>query len=535
MNKKSNKNKIHIYTIDQEYKNIIVENSYLGKKGYTIPKKCLTTEDYESLKKELLLQPQTIGPKIGTHHNNSFPVYRENGNKVYIPRFYGIERYGLPKRTELQEGDNMELEFIKPLRDYQENIIKVYMDYVNTPIVQSSKLHGSGGILEVPCGRGKTVMALKIITLLHKKTLIIVHKEFLMNQWIERIREFVPNARIGKIQGSVFDVQEKDIVIGMLQSLYDKEYGQNAYASFGLTIIDEVHRIGSEQFSRALCKTITPYMLGISATVDRKDGLTKVLHMFIGDKIYSEERAKEDKVNVRGIVYETNDDEFNEIEYDYRGTVKYSTMISKICGYLPRTDFIANVLNHLYDEDTGKQIMVLCHNRSFLTQLHQIIVDRQFCSVGFYVGGMKQDELQKSESKQIVLATYAMASEALDIKTLSTLVMASPKTDITQSVGRILRMKHINPIIIDIIDKHSPFQNQWQQRKRYYKKCNYLIKSINSNHYNNMLDYSDNSSRWNVIFDPSKRKHTDKKDNCSHNIDENDNDYDYDNDYKCLI
>ena len=175
--------------------------------------------------------------------------------------------------------------------------------------------------------------------------------------------------------------------------------------------------------------------------------------------------------------------------------------------------------------------MVLCHNRSFLTQLHQIIVDRQFCSVGFYVGGMKQDELQKSESKQIVLATYAMASEALDIKTLSTLVMASPKTDITQSVGRILRMKHINPIIIDIIDKHSPFQNQWQQRKRYYKKCNYLIKSINSNHYNNMLDYSDNSSRWNVIFDPSKRKHTNKKDNCSHNIDENDND----DDYKCLI
>ena len=331
MNKKSNKNKIHVYTIDQEYKNIIVDNSYLGKKGYTIPKKCLTTEDYESLKKELLLQPETIGPKIGTYHNNSFPVYRENGNKVYIPRFYGIERYGLPKRTELQQGDNMELEFIKPLRDYQENIIKVYMDYVNTPIVQSSKLQGSGGILEVPCGRGKTVMALKIITLLHKKTLIIVHKEFLMNQWIERIREFVPNARIGKIQGSVFDVQEKDIVIGMLQSLYDKEYGQNAYTSFGLTIIDEVHRIGSEQFSRALCKTITPYMLGISATVDRKDGLTKVLHMFIGDKIYSEERATDDKVNVRGIVYETNDDEFNEIEYDYRGTVKYSTMISKIC------------------------------------------------------------------------------------------------------------------------------------------------------------------------------------------------------------
>ena len=66
-----------------------------------------------------------------------------------------------------------------------------------------------------------------------------------------------------------------------------------------------------------------------------------------------------------------------------------------------------------------------------------------------------------------------MAAEALDIKTLSRLVMATPKTDITQSVGRILRMKHENPVIVDIVDGHDCFQNQWKQRKRFYKKCNY--------------------------------------------------------------
>ncbi len=851
MKKASNAKKLSDLQIDEEYKSIIIEKGYLGKKGYTIPKSCLSKEDYDFLKKDLLLQPQMMGAKMGIQQQvSSFPVYRENTNKIYIPRFYGIERYGLPKKSELQLGDDVELEFVKTLRDYQEDIIKVYLDHVNTPVAQNDTGYGNGGILEVPCGRGKcmgrdtpilmydgtikmvqdvkvgdvimgddstprnvltlargreqmykvipkkgdpyivneshilslkysstvnkdtpkgtvrdisvldylnlpksyhgrggvlvgyrvpirfpkkevdidpyllgywlgdvaskgplistqesrvlhflskhcfngkhddlyiqytgaqydyrinsittgamkrnslmsglrkynllqnkhiphdykcndrqtqlellagiidsdgsnhdnsydiiqknetllddiiflarslgfaaykseckkscmykgekregtyyrtcihgkgldeipvkcirkkvtprqqikdalntrirleklevddyygfeidgnrrfvlgdftvthnTVMALKIIASLQKKTLIIVHKEFLMNQWIERIQEFVPNARIGKIQGSTFDIHGKDIVIGMLQSLYDKEYGIGAYDSFGLTIIDEVHRIGSEQFSRALCKTITPYMLGISATVDRKDGLTKVLYMFIGNKIYSEEREKEDKVNVRGIVYETNDPEFNEIEYDFRGTVKYSTMISKICGYGPRTHFIANTLRDLLEEDNKKQIMVLCHNRSFLTDLHQIIVDKELCSVGFYVGGMKQSALQETESKQIVLATYAMAAEALDIKTLSTLVMASPKTDITQSVGRILRMKHDNPIIVDIIDKHEPFQKQWQQRRRYYKKCNYLIKHICSSSYKNMLDYSDETSDWDVLFDPSK-------------------------------
>ena len=130
--------------------------------------------------------------------------------------------------------------------------------------------------------------------------------------------------------------------------------------------------------------------------------------------------------------------------------------------------------------------MVLCHNRSLLTYLYDSIKHRAFATVGYYVGGMKQKNLQETEEKNIVLATYAMAAEALDIKTLSTLVMITPKTDITQSVGRILRMKHENPIIVDIIDKHDVFQKQWLQRKRYYKKCNYRIWETESTKYTNM-------------------------------------------------
>ena len=68
-----------------------------------------------------------------------------------------------------------------------------------------------------------------------------------------------------------------------------------------------------------------------------------------------------------------------------------------------------------------------------------------------------------------------MAAEALDIKSLTTLLMATPKTDIEQAVGRILREKHGNPVVIDIIDQHQPFRNQWKKRKTFYKKQNYQI------------------------------------------------------------
>jgi superfamily II DNA or RNA helicase len=121
-------------------------------------------------------------------------------------------------------------------------------------------------------------------------------------------------------------------------------------------------------------------------------------------------------------------------------------------------------------------MIVLAHNRCLLVDLYKRLTHScRGSTVGYYLGGMKQAALQASESCQIVLATYAMAAEALDIKSLEILVLATPKTDIVQSVGRILRTKHSQPLIIDIVDLHDTFQNQWRKRKAYYRKCGYRI------------------------------------------------------------
>jgi hypothetical protein len=397
---------------------------------------------------------------------------------------------------------------VEPVTEYQQYLPETQSDYYGFEIDGNRRF-----VLGDFTVTHNTVMALKIISLLQKKTLIIVHKEFLMNQWIERAAEFIPSAKIGKIQGPIFDVQGKDVVIGMLQTLYDREFPEGAFDCFGLTIIDEVHRIGSEQFSKTLLRTITRNMLGISATVDRKDGLTRVLHMFIGPKIYSEERKSDDPVCVRAIDYISADPEFNEILYDQRGNPKYSTMISKLCDFGPRSDFIVRVLGDLIKENDEKQIMVLGHNRSLLKYLHEAIVYRGFATVGYYVGGMKQVDLQKTEEKQIVLATYAMAAEALDIKTLSTLVMVTPKTDIVQSVGRILRVKHDNPIIVDIVDRHDLFQNQFKQRKTFYRKCNYRIVSMDSVRYNGFPE--DYMKSWTKVFEPKMLNYSEHKEDVS--------------------
>ena len=88
---------------------------------------------------------------------------------------------------------------------------------------------------------------------------------------------------------------------------------------------------------------------------------------------------------------------------------------------------------------------------------------------------VKEAELKKSETCQIIIATYAMASEALDIKTLTTLILATPKTDIVQAVGRILRVKHARPLVVDIVDSHEVFLSQWQKRRKYYLQNQYTV------------------------------------------------------------
>ena len=552
-------------------------NTYLGQKGYTIIKNELTIEQQKQIRNELTIKPFTHAG-MGQAEQKTFPVYRESSNKFYIPHYYGVEKFGTPKQYKLSEGSNIDLEFAGKLRDYQEPVVNKYLKHC------IDNNYG-GGLLELPCAWGKTSGSLYILSQLKKKTIVIVHKEFLMNQWIERIQQFLPKARIGKIQGPIIDVHDKDIVLCMLQSLISKDYPQDIFDEFGLTIIDEVHHISSQTFSNALFKVVTKFMLGLSATMDRKDGTTSVFKMFLGEIIYKVERTSSDNVEVRAVTYKTNDNDFNDTILDYRGNPQISSMISKLCEYNRRTEFIIQTLcdfimiddvdkntvdqhklnmdslvpnceicnknnNYLikntccnvvkycmscmeekvnyYEKNVKKErpkcpnckkvlkyqqnyienqyikpieqthTIVMAHNLNILHYIYKKFVCKNLASVGYYIGGMSEIELKKSEKKQVILASFSMCSEGLDIPTLNTEFLITPKTDIIQIVGRILRAKHSysQPIIYDFVDTHDLFQRQWSKRKAYYKKQNYKIIGTNN------LEYNTNFSEWKEIYNP---------------------------------
>jgi superfamily II DNA or RNA helicase len=456
--------------------------NYIGPKGYTILKSNLTAKEENAIKKELTIKPFSMpigggggGGKspvmmFGAANQVTYPVYRESAKKLYVPQYYGKEKFGNTVEVKISPGTDIHLEFNGALRDYQAPVIQKAIDYFHSE-------PSTAGLLELPCAWGKTGGSLYLVSALSKKTLVIVHKEFLMNQWIERIAQFLPAARVGKIQGQVVDIEDKDIVLCMLQSLSMKEYPADMFDSFGFTIIDEVHHISSQTFSCALFKIVTRYMLGLSATLNRKDGTTNVIKMFLGNVIYKGKREEQHNVCVRGYHYRVEDSEFNEMKYDGRGNPLYSSMITKLCDYNRRSEYILSILTSIYQENPNQQIMILAHNKSLLEYFYNAISSRGICEgdVGYYVGGMKEAALKASESRKVIIATYSMAAEALDIKTLTTLIMATPKTDIEQAVGRILRDKHASPLVVDIIDGHQIFLNQWRKRKAFYKKNKYTI------------------------------------------------------------
>ena len=550
-NKISPKNRSNYEEINKTIENLKKNNllnNYLGNKGYTLYKVSLDDKIINFIKSELIAKPFVQSSLV---EPQSFPIYQESTKKIYVPRFWGLNIFGEPKEIKISQGKSIDLKFNGQLRDYQENVIKHYFKSINFDPNKKEEEQlicaSSSALIELTTGGGKTVLALKIVEMLKKKTIIFVQKTFLKNQWIERIQQFLPDAKIGSIQGPLIDIENKDIVIAMVQSISMKSYPDSLFDEFGLTVFDEVHHMSSEVFCNCLKKCNTLYGLGLSATMERKDGLTNVFKMYLGDICYKNKATiREDNVLVKAIDYIIeDDDEYNEVETDFRGNIKHTTMISKVAKYDFRNDFILNVVYNEFKIKPDQQIILLSQTKNMLNYLYKELTEKHVLSCGYYVGGMKDQDLKISETKQVILATYSMAAEALDIPTLTTLVLATSKSDIVQAVGRILRMKHERPMIIDIIDQHSCFLNQFNKRRSLYNERNYkiirtnntkyieYIKQINSNNENKEIineDYlnSEDANEYNIniwqtlVYKPRKKNNESKsKDSKSNVIKEN--------------
>ena len=422
----------------------------LTRTGYIVP-------DLTEIKKELTVRP-IVNADFGVAPP-PFKVFRKAKSGLCVPRFYAEEKFGKETKDTRPEPSKINVTFKGKVRDetHQNEALR-------------KAIEAGHGILSLPCGFGKTTVSLAIACKLGLRTMIVVHKEFLANQWKERIQQFCPGATIGIVQQNKKEVH-CDFVIAMLQSLSLKEYSFEDFDSIGTLIVDEAHHICAKVFSQSLFKLCPKHVYGLSATPNRKDGLTKVLHWFMGPTFFSVERENQHQVDVFPLEFTCQ--RFRDPPPCTRyGKLSLATMITELTEMPDRNALIMSTIRDA--TRSTRQVLVLSDRRFHCEYLHQRFKDRS----GLYMGGMKEADLAESSKKQIIFATFSQAHEGLDIPSLDTVILATPKSDIVQSIGRIMREtngKKNNPRIYDILDQWSVFFAMYNKRLKVYRQGGFKI------------------------------------------------------------
>jgi superfamily II DNA or RNA helicase len=446
----------------------------LTSKGYAIKKTFLTEQQTRQLRTDL-----TMKPKVMDKFQNitpSFPIYYESKTRFYVPRQWGKKQFGEPEADIVSDGlplpDTIQFRTTFPPHAFQQEIIHTFLE------------KGANGLICVPCGYGKTFMALHLAIQLNRRFLIVVDKEFLMNQWTAEIENFIDGARVGILQANKaqMEADKYDVTICMIQTICRREFPDGFFDQYGFTIFDECHHLGASYFCQALKKIQTKYMLGLSATPDRDDGLTRVFEAFLGDPVYKNtQRAPDKEAVVKAVWFDSEDPAYKEVPVNWRGETVTAKLLNQVAEFEPRNLKIMTLLEE-YAKDKDRFILILSDRISQLEWFEKAL-SKTVYPYGYYIGGMKQSKLDENAEKcQILLATYQMSAEGFSVKRLNTVILATPRKSVQQSTGRIFRQRieerKIAPHIIDIIDSHECHLRRWYTRQRFYKECQYTIRHI---------------------------------------------------------
>jgi superfamily II DNA or RNA helicase len=495
---------------DSNFKHFLKENNLLQDKHIIHNYKCNSREN------QLILLAGIIDCGGIYRKNNSYEIIEQNqkllNDVIYLSRSLGFATF--KQVVNFNENDNTDayyklviygkgLEEIPVLcltkKSHSQNLTMNHLNYkIKLEELKEDDYYGfeiDGNrrfVLEDFSVTHNTVLAIYLAYILKLKTLIIVHQEFLQDQWIERFKMFT-NAKIGSIRGSIIDTENKDVVIGMLQSISIKDYEDSVFSNFGLVIYDEVHHFGSRVFSRALLKTSAKYNIGLSATPERTDGLIKVVKWFTGDILYKMEKKYDYKVLVKKIYFRSNDETYKEKKNWIKGQIRpnHIKMTENLMNNKTRNKLMIKSIDCL--RSMGRTIFVISSRVEHL-QILKNGVDLLIAQAGeqhiyntyYYIGPTKKGQKKMAEKDgNIIFATIQLASEALDIPRLDTIVLALPiKQDKTliQSIGRILRNDKLEsltqiPVVVDLSDILSIYQKWSEKRNSVYAMKNWFVQN----------------------------------------------------------
>jgi superfamily II DNA or RNA helicase len=326
----------------------------------------------------------------------------------------------------------------------------------------------TSGIIQAGTGVGKTIMGIDLIIKLGLKSLVVVPTTQIFRQWVSKIEELCGFRPSVIYQHTC--TYDKPITVAMLHTLaFGKYIDRDAiYTEFGTVIYDEVHRMGAEHFHKVIKYFWDKYRIGLSGTVERRDGFTSLFKYHIGDIIvdYSKVRVTPEVIVI----------DYYDVDSSCKGCYSYGDFLiskyyNKITSLLYRNALILGLTLQSYRKD--RRTLILTDRLRHVNILRAMALKYIKGKVGRFTYRFKDI------TKQIIIGTYGSASTGLDIPDLDCLIFAMPRADVRQAIGRILRPKRKVPIVIDIVDKSSIVMNKFfRTRLSIYQKLGCKIHYI---------------------------------------------------------
>lgn len=424
--------------------------------------KQLSNEFRKKVAKDLEI---TIKPKktFGMFDKNKPPKtiypFLIKGENVMLPFSYSLHSLKEEKnekkeekgenidyRPERKEVENINVKFTGNLRPHQKQVKDEAIKILN----QTSSV-----ILSLYPGYGKTCMSIYLASKIGMKTCIIVHRINLIDQWKESIDNFCPGAKTQIL--SAKSIRDKDADFYIINAINTEKLSDDFFKGIGLLIVDELHTIVSDVLSRSLFCIQPRFLIGLSATPYRSDGLDIVIDLFFGkNKIIKELKRKH-------IVHKIETGFVPDVKTDMNGKIIWNSVLESQAMDEQRNQIIIDIILKFKD----RNFLILCKRVSQAKYLQQKLLDLDQ-TVTTLVGSNNSFD----KTSRILIATVQKAGVGFSHDILNSLIIASDMEEyFVQYLGRVIRTEDGTPFVFDLVDDHPTLKRHFNARKKIYNEA----------------------------------------------------------------
>lgn len=404
----------------------------------------LSLEERDQINSDLVLEIEKNKYNKFAKTEHIFAFTLNEDNTVCVPFAYGVNVLNLNRKNR-DRFPVASVEFVGVLRDQQKD---VFEEGKNT-------LSKNGfTMLSLPTGFGKTFLSIKLATVTKLKTLIIVNKIVLMNQWVEALQKVCPKASVQVLKSSAaLDISCDFFIINAINIA---KKPMHFFKDIGTVIVDECHLIMAECLSKCMAYLFPRYLIGLSATPYRTDGMDPLIQLYFGDdKIIKLLERKH-------IVYKVKTDFTPDYTLTKDGKVNWGSLLDSQSNNEERNELIIQIVKRFKD----RNILILSKRIEQGNFLYNRLKEENE-NVTSLIG--KQQEFD--HEARILVGTTSKCGTGFDFPKLDCLILASDiQQYYVQALGRVLRRPDVEPIVFDLVDENQILRFHFESRVEVYKK-----------------------------------------------------------------